>query len=60
MNELTEEILKKVEEAAKDRRLSCTRARKVGEELNVPLRLIGDACDELGIKIHACELGCFR
>lgn len=56
----TEEILKKVEEASSDKRISCTVARKVGEELDVPLRAIGDACDKLGIKIYACELGCFK
>lgn len=55
-----EELLQKVKEAAKDNRMSCTVARKVGEELGVPLRQVGDACDELGIKIYACELGCFK
>lgn len=60
MSKPTEEVLKKVEEVSKDRRISCTVARKVGEDLGVSLRLIGEACDELGIKIYACELGCFN
>ncbi|MCL6472297.1 MAG: hypothetical protein K6T91_05730 [Firmicutes bacterium] len=60
MSKLTEDILKKIEEASKDKRLSCTAARKVGEELGIPLRQVGEACDELGIKIFACELGCFK
>lgn len=60
MSKPTEEVLKKVKEASKDKRISCTVARKVGGELGVPLRQIGDACDELGIKIFACELGCFK
>ncbi len=60
MSKLTEEVLKKVEQASKDKRISCTAARKVGEEMGVPLRTIGDACDELSIKIYACELGCFK
>jgi len=55
-----EKLLQKVQEAAMDNRISCTVARKVGEELGVPLRRVGDACDELGIKIYACELGCFK
>lgn len=55
-----EELLQKVREAATDNRISCTVARKVGAELEVPLRQVGDACDELGIKIFACELGCFK
>lgn len=60
MSKLAEDILKKVQEASKDKRLSCTAARKVGEELGIPLRQVGEACDELGIKIFACELGCFK
>jgi len=60
MSNLTEEVLKKVEEASKDKRISCTSARKVAGELGVAVRTVGDACDELGIKIHACELGCFK
>jgi hypothetical protein len=55
-----EELLEKVKAAAKDNRISCTVARKMGEELGVPLHRVGEACDELGIKIHACELGCFK
>ncbi|MHB8842458.1 MAG: hypothetical protein ACYC56_11865 [Candidatus Aquicultor sp.] len=55
-----EELLQKIKAASKDNRISCTVARKVGDELGVPLRQVGDACDELGIKIFACELGCFK
>lgn len=59
MNKPTDEILKKIEAASKDKKISCTAARKVAGELDVPLRVVGDACNELGIKIFACELGCF-
>jgi len=59
MSKPTEEVLKKVKEASKNGRISCTAARELGKELNVPLRMIGDACNELKIKIYACELGCF-
>lgn len=59
MSKATEEVLKKIEAASKDKRISCTVARKVAEDLDVSLRTIGDACNELGIKIYACELGCF-
>ncbi|MBS3909109.1 MAG: hypothetical protein KGZ93_05735 [Actinobacteria bacterium] len=60
MDKPTLEVLKRVEEAATDKRISCTVARKVAEDLGVPARMVGDACDELGVKIHACELGCFK
>ncbi|HZD60884.1 MAG TPA: hypothetical protein VE439_10600 [Anaerolineae bacterium] len=59
MSKSTEEIIKRIEGASKDKRISCTVARKVAEELDVPVRTVGDACNELGIKIYACELGCF-
>lgn len=53
------EVLEAVKKAAKDGRISCTAARKLAEELKVPPRVVGEACDALKIKIKACELGCF-
>jgi hypothetical protein len=60
MSKPTQEVLDKVKEAAKDNRISCTVARKIGADLGVPLAMIGSACDELKIKIFGCELGCFK
>lgn len=59
MVEVTKEILEAVEKAAENNRLSCPRARKLAEELKVTYKAIGDACNELKIKLYACELGCF-
>jgi len=53
------ELKRKLEEAAKDGRISCTSARRLAEDLGVSVREIGRLCDELKIKIHSCELGCF-
>lgn len=44
---------------AKNGRLSCSAARKLSENLKVSQKEIGDACNDLKIKIHSCELGCF-
>ncbi len=44
---------------AADGKLSCTAARKIAEDLKVPLGEVGKAADELKIKIRNCELGCF-
>jgi len=55
----TPEINIAVKNAAKDGKLSCTLARKLADELHVPPKVIGDTCNELKIKIFACELGCF-
>lgn len=54
-NEIREAVMK----AAGDGRISCTAARKLAVELNVSPKAVGEACNQLKIKIHACELGCF-
>jgi hypothetical protein len=42
-----------------DKRISCKAARKMAEEMGVGYGEVGDCCNELKIKIVACELGCF-
>ena len=59
MSTQKEKMTEAVKEAAKEGRLSCTAARKIADEFNVPPKAVGEICDELKIKIKACELGCF-
>ena len=40
--------------------LSCSDAFKLSKEHDISLKEIGDTCNELGIKIIECELGCFK
>ena len=60
-----EEIVKKKEiermlkERAIDARITCTAARMIAEELSVSYSEVGNAANELKIKIKNCELGCF-
>ena len=54
-----ERLIEAVRNAAQDSRLSCERAHDLGRELDVPLRDIGAICNELKIKVTACQLGCF-
>ena len=54
-----EEVLKKLQETAKNGKISCTQAREIMEEYKVPMGEMGDLCDEVDIKIYGCELGCF-
>ena len=54
-----EDVLKKLQEAAPNGKLSCSEAREIMKEFNVPNGQMGDLCDEVGIKIYGCELGCF-
>jgi len=59
MEKVPEEVLKAVKEAAEDGKLPCAQAHRLGEKLNVSYRLIGEAANQLGIKIKDCQLGCF-
>jgi hypothetical protein len=59
MDKPSEQILDRVRKVAKDGKISCAEARKVAAELKVPPIMVGKAADELGVKIFACELGCF-
>lgn len=59
MAEVSNEILEAVKNTAKEGRITCTAARKLAEDLKAHPRVIGEACNELKIKIKACELGCF-
>ncbi len=59
MADIKPEVLEAVKQQAKEGRIACAAARKLAEEFKVPYRVIGEAADELKIKIHSCELGCF-
>lgn len=54
-----EAIKREIEQQAKEGRLTCEQARTLAERLEVPYREVGAACDELNVKIKACQLGCF-
>ena len=54
-----ETLMEAVRKAARDGRLSCERAHELGKEHDVPLQEIGAVCNELNIRIKACQLGCF-
>ena len=51
------ETLKK--RAGEERRLACGEAFRIAAELDVPVAEVGRACNELGIRVVACQLGCF-
>jgi hypothetical protein len=44
---------------APDKRLPCAAALDLARRLGIPARQVGDAANELGIKIADCQLGCF-
>ncbi len=48
-----------VREAAREGKLSCREAFSVARRAGVSPMEVGRAADEAGIKICACQLGCF-
>ena len=51
-------VLRLMEES-KEGGIACTAALRLAEEIGVPPRALGDVANRLGIKIRACQLGCF-
>ncbi len=58
-DELTENVLKHTTQVNGLKKLSCHRAHVLAEDLAVSLKAIGSICQEQGIKIVNCQLGCF-
>jgi hypothetical protein len=61
---MTKQMLKKMIESKAvqrkgERRLTCSQALKIAEECKVEPSVVGALCDEMGIKIRRCRLGCF-
>jgi hypothetical protein len=54
-----EQVKKAVEQAAMSGVLTCHDARALAEKLGVDYALVGQACNEAGVKVRSCELGCF-
>ena len=54
--ELKELIMK----SQKDRRISCKAACDIADKTGASRKKIGELIDELGVKIHSCQLGCFN
>jgi len=45
--------------AATEGRITCPAARELADRLGVDKGVIGQACNQLRIKIKGCDLGCF-
>jgi len=58
-NEKRPEIIGRVIEVASQGNLTCQQAWQIASELQVPFLEVGQAADASGIKIIACQLGCF-
>lgn len=54
-----EDIAKLLQDKFPGKRISCAEARELAKELEIELSRMGALCDLAGVKISACELGCF-
>lgn len=54
-----ETLVEKVKAEAKNGKLACKRAFELAAELKTSPREVGKAANEAGVKIAACQLGCF-
>jgi hypothetical protein len=54
-----QQVKEAVEQAATNGVLTCHDARALAEQLGVEYSLVGQACNEVGVKVRVCELGCF-
>jgi hypothetical protein len=54
-----EQVVEKIKAATKDGRISCTQALGIARDMNVSPKEVGDLLNEMKIKIHSCQLGCF-
>jgi hypothetical protein len=56
----TEELILAKAKTKKDKKfINCTDAINIADSLNIAPIEVGKLCNELGIKIQNCRLGCF-
>lgn len=56
---MEDQIRAELKAHANEGRISCSDARALAERLGASYAAVGQAANELGIKIKQCELGCF-
>jgi hypothetical protein len=57
--EIPQEVIEAVKKATEEGRMSCARAHYIASDLEVPIPMVGEALDLLGVKLVRCQLGCF-
>lgn len=54
-----EKVIQALKNAVNDDYIVCAKCFEVANQHNVPLKKIGQLCNEQKIKIRGCQLGCF-
>ncbi|NQU76666.1 MAG: hypothetical protein HQ546_10175 [Planctomycetes bacterium] len=55
-----EQLREAITGAAKDSKVPCRFLLALAERTDTPPAQIGRLCDEMGVHIRACQLGCFK
>ena len=55
-----EKLRQAIADALVDGKAPCKALLRIAETLDVPPGQIGNMCDEMKIRVSACQLGCFR
>lgn len=55
-----EKIYQEILKHAQDGGISCRQCFDVASQLDISLKVVGQACNDKDIKIRACQLGCFK
>ena len=59
MPENEDSISELLKQRATEGRISCEAAWQIAQELGMEKQEVGKAADDLGLRIHSCQLGCF-
>lgn len=55
-----EKVRNAFKDAGIEGRITCKQAFGVSEKYQIPMKDIGEYCNSHAIKIHGCQLGCFK
>ena len=53
-------IRQSIQRAARDGKVACKLLLDLAERTGTPAKEIGALCNQMGIRISRCQLGCFR
>ena len=54
------EIKELISKKQSNNRISCKTAMELADDAGISRRKLGSLLDEMKIKIHSCQLGCFE
>ena len=55
-----EEIRRSIRQAARNGKVACKFLLDLAQRTESPPREVGRLCDEMGLHISGCQLGCFK